>query len=1435
MIEKNSPRKFVADKDQRLLEPGDMIVAENITITERGEGSGSIVKTFKGLHPSEPASGQVNISEQLTVVGKVEDPQTDKVYFFVADESSGSGDKILRYDPLDTSSTGGTYTLVFENSWLNFNTAGFVKADIVNKDFARNGGIQTVIYFTDNNNPPRKINVNRALNGDYDTLSTSELDIALGAMRAAPTKPPTFNFLTDDSVSGNLFIKDGLQYATQIIYTDGEVSALSPYSKLAVSAPATFSGMDDTDYNVVQYTDNTCIISHNIDIDHPDIKAVRLLARSGNTGAFFVVDEFNPTEDLTRSFYGNDADHRVVYDSGSGKYTFYNDKLGQPVADATVNKLYDNVPQKAEGQSVTASRLMYSNYTEGYPNIKLDPQYYSMTPQYASQISGLTTFAFTGISGDQNAMFAFLSSSNLNVTCDLDAAANISGSTNFPAGTTVTLETVFAPEFTAAGVGADNLFSFTTQWFNIVDDPTNIYGTTTFTADSIAFGTPEQTTKKISIDLVLPEDISTSISLANYIQSQLEDIELFLDYSVSGITLTSPLGTTSTSGVFRVSFKFGETSTSTDDQIVFEPRITGISYVPGASNSISAIGNYNFYIPNGDILGVDGDAQNEITYSSITNTETINITNIKYLAKLKSFKQGAQHSFGIVYYDKYGRSGFVNELGSVYVDAPHERSPVGFGAVSMEFDLTDLDIDNNVPSWVNSYQIVYAGSSVSDVFQYTVGGAYPRRLTSDDTVSGEFDIDASNHNIYVSLKTLDQYQRDKEVNRDYSFTEGDKLRIISHRDATDANFVYPSSDDGDIMEFDVVGVETFSGGAPLRKSTTASTEDADNNPVSGTFLVLSAPAVEATAGNSGAVNKYAGFDWNQITATDYNTSDTISSIVNFWNRSVVVEIITPKKATSEKIYYEIGERRKYGGYKDSSVSNFGPVFTISGGDVHFRPVNAKSPVRVSGSWLDNQSEAPEGWGYRTRYVEDESFSDLFSSESWDRGRAHSVYEDAATIRRRNSITYSDAYADDTAVLSLSSFNPTLANFFDAPSEYGACRYIGNISDKLLALQEQKISLIGVEKDVIETGSQAGLISLSRNVLNNIIPFGGDYGTQNPESVLIRDANVFFSDVSRRAILRANQKGLEVLSDVDIQSFVDSKFKDWIAEGGRRLVSGYDPDDNAYYITLEPAGSFTGLTLGYNMGGFWQGTYTFYPTCYAAINQDFIICDYYNVAGTASDELIFRFSNDLSNRFIGFQGTAETSRVTVVSNSNPSMVKQYNSISLEADSAWATTLESSTGQTTASLSFTEKEDAFYANVSGDTSSNSKNQYIAVGTVKTALTASTDPIELKNKINGFSIPRGYALYKNNGANDFTSLSANVSSVDYSGKTVTPSAAVTVAVDDRIFVAASTQLTGDQIRGHYCKIECSITPNSTNKEELYSINANFVNSKANHALSQ
>jgi hypothetical protein len=202
--------------------------------------------------------------------------------------------------------------------------------------------------------------------------------------------------------------------------------------------------------------------------------------------------------------------------------------------------------------------------------------------------------------------------------------------------------------------------------------------------------------------------------------------------------------------------------------------------------------------------------------------------------QVSGFKAGAMHNFGVVYYDKFNRSGFVNEIGNTYVEwfnkdgddfRGDKTDPANYlnGPAAIE-----VKINNDPPTWAETYQIVYPGNAnVSDFVQYTIGGCYPARVKHDLAVVGESetysalparDIDTQSKRLYVSLETLDQYRTDKNTRKDYSYTEGDKLRVISFKneiaasisvdtDEDDLDSIYKGASDGTIIEFDVVGVE----------------------------------------------------------------------------------------------------------------------------------------------------------------------------------------------------------------------------------------------------------------------------------------------------------------------------------------------------------------------------------------------------------------------------------------------------------------------------------------------------------------------------------------------------------------------------------------------------------------------------------------------------
>ncbi len=1662
MIQKIKPAKFVSDKDERLVLPNEMILAENVTVSERADGSAAILKTMKGTSEIDKASGEDTPAATWKIVGSISDEQRGRVYAFVYDTADTTDQRIVM------SIDGGAWQTVFKDAYLAFNEIYPVKADLINKAFNQDGNVQTVMYFTDNNNPPRKINIDRALAGEYEptavvdddgnpvTTTPIDLDYALLTMKGVPKKIPTFSFSNDSDLSTNNFKSETFQFACQFLYKDGEESGISSYSELAVSPYIVSKG--DSEITASALNGNVCLVGipwdNGTDSDtYFDVSKVRLLARSENSNPFFVIDEFDPRSNLNREI--GSSIEKEVYNADTGTYRFYNDGYYPSVSDLDTGKLFDNVPLKARGQTIASSRLMYSNYTEGYPNFDVSPQV-----ELAVNYGSAQDFGGSYLVGSKDNVVSFPITSAYATTTLRDGAKrrgeiNINladtggsgnalnwpgaeatlGATILPEGTEVRLSFGFDTKGeyytsgTSPGGATDKCFeslkvanasgNFTMKSgvsVNSKFNSTNLSPSKTPRLEAVFTTTAGQSAQDVYNGLKESFGSNTEITVDFLNVAQV--MEVVEVNNNAGKDTNADVGDTFTrTANYRAHFRFRLEDTEDDAIFKIRPYIYKLSRTSAGTISTmptptdTSVGN-SFFVNSGlssdqtvfETPGtlvirqrhdVAGDAADYIV-----NSEVEAFSN----AAGFSFKQGSSHDFGVVYYDKWGRSSFVNKIGSAYVKHPAERGSIrtddkGGSSISLT---VGSGLDSSIPSFAHSYQVVYGGSQYSNVFSYVTGGAY-MPMENKDYGTGGFPATAgpqasnrllqNDHRIFVSLNTIEQHKDSTGSPRDYSFTKGDILRVISYR-PTGAARVYPRANDGSIIEFEVVGVET------LTQSGTGF-EDGVGNPIQwdqstpqtqGKFLVLRAPRVDgnsqvrvgeleanesilsSSAVASGTVNtsgdtsdtvtvtrggvnvtadvgapsfdgitvssngssldaivvngegsgllagdvitfpcttqsslnititlvsgdikegglKYDGFDWFSISkfwdarpqldlSSVLNGNTTLTypdnvapSANNYWGRETVVEILTPKKTSDTPVYYEIGDRITL----SSSSPKHGSALQLSQGDVQMREVSCKGPDRAEATYTTSVGSLSD-WVDVGIVLENEAPGEFITEKAWSQGRVHAVFERAATINRYNGITFSQPYADDTSVLALSAFVPSQANFFDLPSEHGACNFLGMSSDQLLAIQENKVSRLGINKDVLETGTQAGVVTISSKLINNLVSYSGDFGTSNPESVLIRDGVTYFVDSERRAVLKVNNQGLEVISNKDISSTVEAQIAAWETATGKTIVSGFDPEDNIYYVTLSPQGGFGGYTLGYDeKGGFWQGNYTFYADRYAALKDKFFAFK------SSNNTIIHEFKDTtLSNRFFNSSGSPSPSKIRVVFNGNPSMVKTFQAISVEAKEAWSAKVMDSDGRESDSISFSEREDAFYGSIGGIKSylstiataggvdlnrHTSDSRYIPLGTIASAVNSGDQgfgndksTIVLENSLRGMSLPLGYELYYINSSGDMASADSNLAeygqtpkltSVDRSTSTVvfepawdgTPNSNVLTnpPVGTKLFIAnPNLGLTSERIRDRYAVAELSFTPSAATSsdivlsgEELYAINAHFVNSPLNDSL--
>jgi len=110
-------------------------------------------------------------------------------------------------------------------------------------------------------------------------------------------------------------------------------------------------------------------------------------------------------------------------------------------------------------------------------------------------------------------------------------------------------------------------------------------------------------------------------------------------------------------------------------------------------------------------------------------------------------------------------------------------------------------------------------------------------------------------------------------------------------------------------------------------------------------------------------------------------------------------------------------------------------------------------------------------------------------------------------------------------------------------------------------------------------------------------------------------------------------------------------------------NGDEDDDDSIFSPSH----YTGETIAFSHnGGFWKTRYSFTPTCYAVLDNDMISTNGTSPFSDSSDYLFWHHP-DVHEKHNSFYGRSYPSKISVVSNQDPSSVKIFKSISLESDS------------------------------------------------------------------------------------------------------------------------------------------------------------------------
>ena len=345
-IDKLLPRSLNQDDDERLVKRTEMTDAQNVRVSVDVQNDSMVLKNAWGntLRSGTIENGTMPSGTNVTV-GSVGDDSASQVYYFVY--NSNANHSIFRYDQ-----NGKKTYLVYQDSILQFSEDSHVQADIVKNT---NGDI--LLYFNDGRSAPKKINVTLCEQstsgvGGYPSTFSSGTDQErlqyITVCKAPPLAPPTMTFVNNPDFQGSDIYTKNFQFAYQYEYFDGEQSALSPYSRLSIAPNQLKDG-----FNTAAQENFYNQININVNNSNADVKKIKVYGRQGDKiSPFFLIDTVDNA---------NGTASRVI--------PFRNDTNYRGLNPETQDKLYDNVPQKADSQAVCGERLFYGGYTENYDNL----------------------------------------------------------------------------------------------------------------------------------------------------------------------------------------------------------------------------------------------------------------------------------------------------------------------------------------------------------------------------------------------------------------------------------------------------------------------------------------------------------------------------------------------------------------------------------------------------------------------------------------------------------------------------------------------------------------------------------------------------------------------------------------------------------------------------------------------------------------------------------------------------------------------------------------------------------------------------------------------------------------------------------------------------------------------------------------------------------
>ena len=1160
----NLSRNFIKGRmnksvDERLVPDGEYIDALNLRLGSTEDSEIGVIENAKG---NTRLTAIVNIvdssyprleGDSVKCIGAYADSANQTIYWFIhAEDFSGPSNGILdlivsfnertdavRYHVVSSRKDGTS-----PKSTLNFNSSYLITAIDL---------IDGLLFFTDNYNPPRFINVNRSygLPNSSTYIDSPLLDEQLLVIKKPPLFPPSLNLLSNGQ-DENFLEEEIVSFAYRYKYADGEYSATSPFSEPAFMSRA-FGFTPD------EFLNDGMVNQYN---------AVELTYNTGSELVVGIDILFKRTDDsVIKVIQKIDKDTENVSNNSDEVYRFDKSKIYTILPSSEILRLYDNVPFVAKAQTIMGNRLMYGNYKEGYDiSSKIDYRTELVTEDLSS-VTIDATFSQGQYTLDPSVTKQVPSSI---ASFDL-------GFSNIPTP---------EQEFLA---GATLDFNFIIEHSRLDQYPTSN------PSHRIVYVTPQF---EINFSFTLDRDYASA--------SEIFSSQSFLD----------AIGTASTIKTVVSEFCDGQTLTdlfncSTVNKLVgraannsphdYPKTHSGIdnagepieitSSVSSDTLSLQILATYYYHSSNEYVY----------EYYKISSASCV-FTPVK---RKKSLHSNRDYSVGMIYMDSYGRQSTVltSEENTIHV-------PCGNSVFSNRVKVT-IPSNQAPPSWATHYK--FAIKADADTYETIYSNIY---FTQDNfgylLLEGENAAKVEEGDVLV-LKTDSSGPitncteitviEKKSQAKNFLASEAQPAGVYAKVGLEDINL---ADNESSVIKNLASGRKKARNGSGAYAALSIQDEGAAIEIEAGDRITIGVDVIRHGVG--GCNRKEYRFDRTFISPRQYTTfydwfqgegienimkSDGIT-VGTFDVRFRIASNIGPTTNTAIGSFnLDFGFQadsssatefrcRTFENCGDNTVSVRMKLEIVKVSDTivfETKPVPTNPDIFYEGDETFTITEGSHDTDTPTlsffncfsfgNGVESYKIKDSVTGMSFALGnRVTSVSsEDYRQAHRFADITYSGIYNDESNVNKLNEFNLGLLNFKRLEERYGVITLLDGRETDVFTLQEDKISYVLAGKNLLSDAAAGGALTSVPEVLGTQIARIEDYGNSlNPESYVQWGTNKYFTDAKRGAVIQLKGQGrseaLSVISEFGMRSW----FRDLFIEGlNTQKLGAFDPYMNEYVL------------------------------------------------------------------------------------------------------------------------------------------------------------------------------------------------------------------------------------------------------------------------------